>query len=185
LPGWGLFNTSVCKAGDRYVMAIEVGRPPEVVGVPFTTRFAESKDLKAWTLLPEDRVFTKERYSACPTVRHLDGWFYMTYLEAFPGPRYETYIVRSKDLIRWESSLLNPVLVASEQDRAIANPKLNGEQQKKIAGAVDRNNSDVDFCEFRGRTVITYSWGNQQGTEFLAEAVYNGTLASFLRGFFP
>src|SRR4051794_37906015 len=28
LPGWGLFNTSVCKAGDRYVMAIEVGRPP-------------------------------------------------------------------------------------------------------------------------------------------------------------
>ena len=34
LPGWGLFNTSVCKAGDRYVMAIEVGRPPEVVGVP-------------------------------------------------------------------------------------------------------------------------------------------------------
>src|SRR4051812_42630969 len=51
LPGWGLFNTSVCKAGDRYVMAIEVGKPPEVVGVPFTARFAESKDLKTWTLL--------------------------------------------------------------------------------------------------------------------------------------
>jgi hypothetical protein len=34
LPGWGLFNTSVCKAGDRYVMAIEVGKPPEVVGSP-------------------------------------------------------------------------------------------------------------------------------------------------------
>ena len=33
LPGWGLFNTSVCKAGNRYVMAIEVGKPPEVVGV--------------------------------------------------------------------------------------------------------------------------------------------------------
>jgi hypothetical protein len=27
LPGWGLFNTSVCRAGDRYVMALEVGRP--------------------------------------------------------------------------------------------------------------------------------------------------------------
>ena len=26
LTGWGLFNTSVCKAGDRYVMAIEVGK---------------------------------------------------------------------------------------------------------------------------------------------------------------
>lgn len=185
LPGWGLFNTSVCKAGDRYVMAIEVGKPPEVVGVPFTARFAESKDLTTWKLLPEDRVFTKERYSACPSIRFLDGMFYMTYLETLPGPRYETYIVRSKDLIRWESSRFNPVMRASDRDKAIANPKLTEELRAKVAGAVDRNNSDVDFCEFRGRTVITYSWGNQQGTEFLAEAVYEGTLASFLKGFFP
>ena len=185
LPGWGLFNTSVCKAGDRYIMAIEVGRPPEVVGVPFTARFAESKDLKVWKLLPEDRVFTKERYSACPSIRFLDGLFYMTYLETKPGPRYETHIVRSRDLIRWESTPLNPVLVASDEDKRIANPKLTTEQTRKVTGAVDRNNSDMDFCEFRGRTVIYYSWGNQQGTEFLAEAAYDGSLASFLRGFFP
>jgi len=185
LPGWGLFNTSVGKAGDRYVMAIEVGKPPEVVGVPFTSRFAESKDLKAWKLLPEECVFTKERYSACPSIRHFDGWFYMTYLEARPGPRYETYIVRSKDLIRWEASPLNPILVASDGDKAIANPNLTDGQRKLIAGAVDRNNSDVDFCEYRGKTIITYSWGNQQGTEFLAGAVYEGTLASFLKGYFP
>ena len=87
--------------------------------------------------------------------------------------------------IQWESSPLNPVLVASEADKRIANPKLTDEQRRKVAGAVDRNNSDVDFCEFRGRTVIEYSWGNQQGTEFLAEAVYDGSMASFLRGFFP
>jgi hypothetical protein len=105
-PGWGLFNTSVCRAGDRYVMAIEVGRPPEVVGVPFTIRFAESKDLLTWKLLPEDCVFTKKRYSACPSIRYLDGRFYMTYLEALPGPRYETHVVRSKDLICWDSSPL-------------------------------------------------------------------------------
>jgi hypothetical protein len=185
LPGWGLFNTSVCKAGDRYIMAIEVGRPPEVVGVPFTNRFAESKDLLHWKLLPEDRVFTKERYSACPTIRFLDGRFYMTYLEARPGQSYETYIVRSSDLIRWESSPLNPVLVASERDKRIANPRLTDEQRKRVAGAVDRNNSDMDFCEFRGQTIISYSWGDQQGTEFLAEAVYDGTMDSFLRGFFP
>src|SRR4051795_4114229 len=151
LPGWGLFNTSVCKAGDRYVMAIEVGKPPEVVGVPFTARFAESKDLKTWTLLPEDRVFTKERYSACPSIRHLDGIYYMTYLETLPGPRYETYIVRSRDLIRWEASPLNPLLDASEGDRQIANPKLDDGQRNEVAGAADLNNSDLDFCEFRGR----------------------------------
>jgi alpha-L-fucosidase len=148
-------------------------------------RFAESKNLLDWKLLPEECVFTKERYSACPSIRHLDGWFYMTYLEALPGPSYETHIVRSKDLIRWESSPLNPVMVASENDKVIANPKLTDEQRKRIAGAVDRNNSDMDLCEFRGKTIITYSWGNQEGKEFLAGAVYEGSMASFLKGFFP
>jgi hypothetical protein len=111
--------------------------------------------------------------------------FYMTYLETLPGPRYETYIVRSRDLIRWESSPFNPVLIASEEDKRVANPMLTAEQRRKVAGAVDRNNSDVDFCDFRGRTIIYDSWGNQQGTEFLAEAAFDGSLTSFLRGFFP
>jgi alpha-L-fucosidase len=185
LPGWGLFNTSVCKADDRYVMAIEVGKPPEVVGVPFTMRFAESRNLLDWKLLPEACVYTKERYSACPALRFLDGWFYMLYLEARPGPNYETHIVRSKDLIRWEPSPFNPVLKASPEDKLIASPKLNADQRAKIARAVDLNNSDVDLCEFRGKTIITYSWGNQQGAEFLAQAAYDGSLASFLKGFFP
>src|SRR5262249_11642709 len=117
--------------------------------------------------------------------RFLDGLFYMAYLEAKPGPSYETHIVRSRDLIRWEASPFNPVLVASGEDKRIANPKLTPEQRGRVAGAVDRNNSDVDVCAFRGRTIIYYSWGNQQGTEFLAEAVYDGSLASFLKGFFP
>ncbi len=33
--------------------------------------------------------------------------------------------------------------------------------------------------------VIDYSWGNEQGIEFHAEAVYHGTLANFLRAWFP
>ena len=185
LPGWGLFNTSVCKAGNRYVMAIEVGKPPEVVGVPFTMRFAESKNLLDWRLLPKECVYTKERYSACPALRFVDGWFYMTYLEARPGPNYETYLVRSRDLIKWDLSPHNPVLKASPEDKLIANPKLTADQRTKITRAVDLNNSDVDFCEFQGKTIITYSWGNQQGTEFLAEAVFDGSLSSFLKGFFP
>jgi alpha-L-fucosidase len=185
LSGWGLFNTSVCKAGDRYVMAIEGGKPPQVVGVPFTMRFAESKNLLDWKLLPDVCVYTKERYSACPALRFCDGWFYMTYLEARPGPNYETHIVRSKELIRWEPSPLNPVLKASHEDKLIANSKLNAAQRETIARAVDLNNSDLDLCEFRGKVVITYSWGNQQGTEFLGEAVYDGSLESFLKGWFP
>jgi dienelactone hydrolase len=185
IPGWELFNTSVCKADGRYVMAIEVGAPKEVVGVPFTIFFAESKDLLTWKLLPQECVYSKEKYTACPALRYLDGYFYMIYLEARPGPTYETYIVRSSDLKRWESSRLNPVLTSSEGDKRIANPKLTPEQRKAIAQAKDINNSDVDLCEFKGKTIIYYSWGNQQGTEFLAEAMYDGTLAEFLRGWFP
>jgi hypothetical protein len=185
LPGWELFNTSVCKADGRYVMAVEVGEPPEVVGVRFTTFFAESKDLLNWTLLPKECVYSREKYTACPALRYLDGIFYMIYLEARPGPAYESHVVRSRDLVRWEASPLNPVLAFSDEDKAIANPDLTAGQRQAIAGAKDVNNSDVDLCEYRGKTVIYYSWGNQKGKEFLAEAVYDGTLASFLRGYFP
>ena len=88
--------------------------------------------------------------------------FYVTYLEARPGPRYETHVVRSKDLIRWESSPLNPVLVASEEDSRIANPKLTAEQRKKISGAVDRT---------RESSRRLYSWAEKSevATPFVAE----------------
>jgi hypothetical protein len=185
LPGWGLYNTSVCKADGRYIMAIEVGEPKEVVGVPFTIFFAESRDLRSWKLLPQECVYSKEKYTACPALRFLEGYFYMIYLEARPGPTYESHIVRSKDLKRWESSRLNPVLAFSDEDKRIVNPKLTAEERKVIAQAKNINNSDVDLCEFKGKTILYYSWGNQQGTEFLAEAVYEGTLASFLRSYFP
>ena len=86
---------------------------------------------------------------------------------------------------RWESSRLNPVLAFSDEDKRVANPKLTAEQKQAVAQARNINNSDVDLCEYRGKTIIYYSWGNQQGKEFLAEAVYDGALADFLRGFFP
>lgn len=184
-PGWGLYNNHVCKAGDRYVMAIEVGEPPEVVGERFTMRFAESGDLLNWRLLPEECVYTKERYSACPDLHFLNGFFYMVYLEAYPGPSYNPHIVRSKDLIEWESSPFNPVMQFSEEDKKIGNPDLSEEQREHIRNAKNINNSDVEVCEFEGKTVIYYSWGNQQGVEFLAHAVYAGTLKDFLLGFFP
>jgi hypothetical protein len=50
---------------------------------------------------------------------------------------------------------------------------------------MDRNNFDVDFCEFLGWVVISSRWGDRQGTEFRADAVYHGSLASVLWGLFP
>lgn len=180
LAGWELFNTSVCKAGDRYIMAFEVGGPREVTGQPFTARFAESKDLKTWKLLPEPAVYTKEKYSACPTIRWFDGWFYMKHLENIGGYRFATHLVRSRDLVKWEVSPQNPVITFDEHDKRIASDKLTAEQVKKIKKATNANNSDIDYCEYQGKVIVNYSWGNQKGVEFLAEARYNGSLKEFL-----
>lgn len=185
LPGWGIFNTSLCRAADHYVLMFEVGKPPEIAGVPFTARFAVSTDLRNWELTPPECTYSKDRYTAPHALRYLDGWYYNFYLEALPGPAYDQRVVRSRDLITWEASPLNPVLEASDEDRVILNPSLTAAERERCATAVNINNSDIDFCEFEGRLIISYSWGNQLGVEHLAEAVYDGSLESFLQGYFP
>jgi len=184
LPGYGLFNTSLCRANDSYVLMFEVGKPPEIAGVPFTARFATSHDLKRWELTPPECTYSKDRYTAPHCLRHLDGYYYNFYLEALPTG-YEQYVVRSKDLVHWAPSPLNPVLRASDEDRQIANQSLTPEQRARVSEAENINNSDIDFAEYQGRLVITYSWGNQRGVEHLAEARFDGALADFLTGWFP
>ncbi len=182
LPGYGIFNTSLTKGDNKYVLMYEIGKPKEEAGERFTANFATSTDLKEWKILPSEYNYAKDRYTAPHCLRYLEGYYYDFYLEAHNG--YEMRVVRSKDLRNWEPSLLNPVLRASEDDKQIANTNLSEELRNKIANAKNINNSDIDFCEFKGRLIINYSWGNQHGSEFLAEAVYEGTLKQFLKGWF-
>src|SRR5512137_1933922 len=157
-PRFGIFNTSLCKAGREHVLMFEIDRPAEQAGVPFTARFLKSKDLHHWKLTPPECNYAKDRYTAPHCLRYLDGYFYDFYLEAHNG--YEVRVVRSRDLIHWEPSPLNPVLKASEEDRRIANPTLPPELCQRIATAKNLNNSDIDFCEDAGQLLINYSWGN-------------------------
>ena len=182
LPGYGIFNSSLCKADNRYVLMFEIGKPEEEAGERFTARFASSEDLVNWKLLPKECNYSKDRYTAPHALRYLDGYFYNFYLEAFEG--YEMRVVRSVDLIIWEPSKYNPVLKASKEDKNIANNKLTKAQRKAIFNAENRNNSDIDFCEYKNKLIINYSWGNQRGVEFLAEAEYDGSLEDFIKGFF-
>ena len=184
LPGYGIFNTSLCRDDHSYVVMFEVGKPPEVAGARFTARFATSPDLKRWDLTPPECTYSKDRYTAPHCLRYLDGYYYNFYLEALGGA-YEQYVVRSRDLVHWESSPLNPVLRASDEDRQIANAALTPDQRERVRRATNINNSDIDFCEHEGRLIINYSWGNQQGVEHLAEARFDGTQAEFLTGWFP
>jgi len=183
LPGFGMFNTSLIKVKNKFVLMFEVGKPEQEAGVPFTAHFATSTDLKNWEILPSEYNYAKDRYTAPHCLRYFDSYYYDFYLEENHG--WEMKVVRSKDLKNWEDSPLNPVLKASDEDKKILNENLNENLLREIASAENCNNSDIDFCEYKGKLVINYSWGNQRGEEFLAEAVYFGTQEQFLRGWFP
>ena len=120
---------------------------------------------------------------------YLDGVYYMFYqynpTEAASDNKHWG-LAESTDLIHWEYSPINPVMMYNEaEDKQIANPFLTVEEQRQIADALDINNSDMELCEFNGRTIIYYSWGNQRGMEFLAEASYEGGMKTFLESWFP
>ncbi len=181
-----IYNTSVCKSHDGYIMAIEVHGSNPAVGDGFTNIFAKSADLKNWELLDVMKyVYSPKRYTACPSIRYYDGYYYIVYLEALPLYHFAPYIVRTKDLANYEMGLYNPILMYSDEDKKLMHPERFTEEQKDlIANAYNSNDSDVDFCTYEGKTIITYSWGNQAGTEFLALAEYDGTEEEFLKSYF-
>ena len=90
-----VFNTSVCKGPDGYIMAIEIGGKHPWVGVGFTCIFAKSDDLIHWTLLdPKESSYSRDRYTACPVIRWHDGYYYMIYASGhYKGHYGEAYAI--------------------------------------------------------------------------------------------
>jgi hypothetical protein len=70
------------------------------------------------------------------------------------------------------------------EDKKIGSPFLAPADRERIQNALNINNSDMELCEYLGRTIIYYSWGDQKGNEFLAEAAFEGSIREFLTGFF-
>lgn len=156
-----LFNSSVCRGRDGFVMAYESNDPRFPA---FTIKFATSPDLEHWTKLP-DSLFGTDRYAACPCLRYADGWYYLLYLEhRTPRWFFETYIARSRDLKSWELSPANPVLSPGANDGV--------------------NASDPDIAEFHGQTYLYYSVGDQRTWSKLKRATYPGPLGQFFRSWF-
>jgi len=189
VPNRRLWNTSVCKGPDGYVMAIEESgekvRTSEEVGVPFTCFFAVSKDLENWECLPDKYCYTRTRYNACPVMRYFGGWYYMICLEAFPCARYAPYIYRTKDFLDWEVGFHNPIMIWDDRDRI---PKegvsFDAEKLDLLKYGLNINCSDLDLCEFGGKTRIFYSNGDQMTYSFICEADYDGSLQDFMESFF-
>ena len=100
VPWWTAFNTSPTKGElngkETFVLAIELGSPASLIGHRFTSVFARcdvcasTGDLSGgWRIIsPEQHIYRKDRYSACPTLRWYDGWFYLiTLYEGVQNPR--------------------------------------------------------------------------------------------------
>ena len=157
-----LFNTSVCKTPDGYVMAYESNKP-----IGFCFKFAASKDLKTWKKL-DIPPFTGENneYSACPALRYFAPYFYVIYLHAAVEGHngWISYVARSKDLKNWELSLANPILEACEGE--------------------GKNNSDVDLYEKDGKTVLFYATGDQATWVHVKRAVYDGPMGEMFGKWF-
>ncbi len=180
------YNTSVCKAEGKYIMSIEIGGGNPAVGIGFTCVFAESTDLINWKMLDMmEYSYSRDRYTAAPTIRYYDGYYYIICLESAPFHRWVPYIARSRDLKEYELGVTNPIMWPDDDDKIVIHPeRFTKEELDYIEHAVDCNNSDVDLCDYKGKTIIIYSWGNQYGKEFLALAEYDGTEAEFLKSFF-
>jgi hypothetical protein len=87
-----------------YVMAIESNMGKEYLQATFA--YLNSSDLsQGWKQFdPKVYHYTDREYSACPTIRHYAGWFYVASLFSpccGNVPRYQQVLVRSRDLKTW------------------------------------------------------------------------------------
>jgi hypothetical protein len=162
-PDEHLFNTSVCRDDEGFVMAYESDKP-----LQFCFRFARSTDLSHWESVP-GLVFCGDgaEYSACPCIRYFAPYYYVIYLHAAVDghPGWISYLARSTDLATWQLSPLNPILEAGPGEGA--------------------NNSDVDLIEFDGKTFLYYATGDQQTWCSLRMAMYPAPMREFFESWFP
>ncbi len=186
-PGWDYYNTSLTKGPNGYVLLMEAGEPRKFVGEhPFTLFFATSPDMIHWTFMDYDKCFSKERYNGGPWMRYSNGWYYVISVAEMPCYRYTNYIYRTKDFQTWEVGIYNPILLPNEEDRKISPYfyDLTPEFVNEIRDCFISSNSDIDMCDWNGKTLITYNVGNQMGFYYLAEAEYDGSVDAFLAACF-
>lgn len=155
IKGSLVYNTSVTRDADGFVMAYETD-----FRVPFTINFARSYDLYSWFQVGAQ--LHPEIYAACPTVKFIDGYYYVFYLRRTNKPyKYYTWVERSADLVTWEPQTSLFSVLSPERGEGT-------------------NTSDIDLIEFNGVTHMVYLAGDQTSGVWAKKAEYQGTLASLV-----
>lgn len=176
-PTENLFNNGVCWDNNRFIMLIETDDPrwPK-----FTFKFYESKDLKNWTLIP-NALYGTDKYVGGPAIYYCGDYYYVLYVDHVGANAkgvncYNTKITRSKDLITWEDASAERVFMDYCPDHEI-NPT-------HYPGIMEANASDVELCEWQGRTLAYFNGGDQMNCGDVQIAEFNGTIPELLSSFF-
>jgi hypothetical protein len=166
-------NGSVCRDDQGFLMAYVYFE-----GFPWI-EFARSKDLIHWEKVPDLKFAGQSgrQYSNTPAIRYFAPYYYVIYYTTVGGAgeivatsnRYASCIARSKDLMRWQLSPMNPVLQPGPGEGI--------------------STSDVELMEFEGNTYLFYSASTQTarppGWSAVRVAMYRGSMKPFLEGWFP
>lgn len=174
-----MFNPSVCRDDQGFLMAyVAYAKARDPASFPYF-RFARSSDLVHWEKVPQLAFAgpSGRQYSNTPAIRYVAPWYYVIFYTtvdetgrmADTSSRYVSMMARSKDLVRWQLSPLNPVL-QPESGEGIST-------------------SDVELMEFEGNTYLFYAASNQMdgpaGWSAVRMALHPRSMNEFLEGWFP
>ena len=166
-----LFNTAVCRGPDRFILLYETddSRWP-----PFTFKYCESDDLVRWRRIP-GAVYGTDKYVGGPALHYADGWYYTLYLQSLPGGQFENRITRSRDLIHWQDA---------PEGRAVLSVDPAHVPDPAHPDVRELSASDAELCFWRGRTIVYFHSGNQQGVAGLEMAEFDGPPEELLAHYF-
>ena len=167
-----LFNTDICHDGKRFVMLYETD---DESWPKFTFKFCESDDLVHWRKIP-DALYGTNRYVGGPALYFEDNWYYSLYLEDLGEGYFETRITRSRDLIDWQDAPADRPFMTFDPER-FTNP-IHYPEVKEL------NASDVELCEWKGKTIIYFNGGDQLNCGDVQSAEFDGCPRELFEYFF-
>lgn len=180
-PEWRIHNSTLCRTdAGKFVLGMECDHPAGL----FAMFFAESDDLREFRYLPD--ALYGPGYTGGPILRSFGEYCYLFYITGDYDSEFVLNVSRSRDLRRWTPSLCNPILRPDDaEDRKIYPGAIIPEaERRRMLAARNINVSDIDFCDWRGKLAINYSWGDQKGTEFLALAEADADERKFCESYF-
>jgi len=170
-----LFNYALCRARGKFYLLYETN---DARWPAFTMRFCESDDLRTWRKLPEEYIYGPDKYTGGPALYYdePEDYFYLLYVNAVGPNRYDNRIARSRDLRTWQEAPADRPVVSPDPQRTI--------NDTRWPGIKECSASDLELCEFNGKTHLYWINGDQQGASAGWEAIYDGPMNRFLRTFF-